>query len=157
MSILFYSLQLLSVLNCVYSVIITESNHFKIAATTSSPTRKPTLKPSQSTTSSPSITPSFLPSSSYAPSSNSPTITAAPTSWFGSVETNPNPGQLVTSSDKNFTTMSMIYTFVICIILFLFLLIFFEFNRHYKQIFLKRYQKRFIDIGQVPPQPPDSR
>ena len=152
-SILLHYLQLLSILICIYSITITESNHFKIAATTSSPTRKPTLKPSQTNTPSPTMTPL----SSYAPSSNSPIITAAPTSWFGSVETNPNPGQLVTSSDKNFTTMSMIYTFVICIILFLFLLIFFEFNRHYKQIFLKRYQKRFIDIGQVPPQPPDSR
>ena len=47
----------------------------------------------------------------------------------------------------------MVYTLVINIIMFLMLLIFFEFNRHYRQIFLKRLQKRFIDIGKVPPIP----
>jgi hypothetical protein len=49
----------------------------------------------------------------------------------------------------------MVYTLLINIVLIILFLLFFEYNRHYKQIFLKRYQKRFIDIGQVPPQPSD--
>lgn len=51
------------------------------------------------------------------------------------------------------STRGMIYTLVINIIMFVMLLLFFEFNRHYRQIFLKRLQKRFIDIGKVPPIP----
>ena len=48
----------------------------------------------------------------------------------------------------------MIYTLIINIIMFSMLLCFFEANRFYRQIFLKRFQKRFIDIGRVPPIPP---
>ena len=56
-------------------------------------------------------------------------------------------------SDLNLSTRGMIYTLVINIIMFVMLLLFFDFNRHYRQIFLKRMQKRFIDIGRVPKMP----
>ena len=110
-------------------------------------TSRPTLRPQLQT-----LSPSR--SQTAAPSSSDQIISAAPSTWLNIPV---NSGQLVTSSDKNFTTMSMVYTFVICVVLFICILVFFEFNRHYKQIFLKRYQKRFIDIGQVPPQPPETR
>ena len=69
--------------------------------------------------------------------------------WFNVSLTN----QLFTSKDKQLSTMSMIYTLVINFVLFVGFIVFFEYSRHYKQIFLKRYQRRFIDLGQVPPQP----
>ena len=49
--------------------------------------------------------------------------------------------------------MSMIYTLIFCVVLFIFFICFFEYNRRYKQIYEKRCQKRFIDIGQVPERP----
>lgn len=45
------------------------------------------------------------------------------------------------------TTRGMWITLVLNVIMFIFLLCFFEGNRFYRQIFLKRLQKRFIDIG----------
>lgn len=58
-------------------------------------------------------------------------------------------------STKTFSTSSMLYTLGINLGLFVFFIFFFEANRHYKQIFLKRMQKRFIKAGRVPPEPPD--
>jgi hypothetical protein len=59
-----------------------------------------------------------------------------------------------TNSAAQSTTRGMIYTFIINIIIFLILLIVFEVYRHYKQIFLKRYQKRYIETNRIPPEPP---
>ena len=59
-----------------------------------------------------------------------------------------------TKNNLDLSTNGMIYTLIINIVMFLFLLCFFEANRFYRQIFLKRFQKRFIDIGRVPPIPP---
>ena len=66
------------------------------------------------------------------------------------------PSQL-SNHDKNnldLSTKGMIYTLIINMFMFSMLLGFFEVNRFYRQIFLKRLQKRFIDIGRVPPIPP---
>lgn len=57
-------------------------------------------------------------------------------------------------NNLDLSTKGMIYTLIINIFMFTFLLCFFEANRFYRQIFLKRFQKRFIDIGRVPPIPP---
>ena len=57
-------------------------------------------------------------------------------------------------NNLDLSTRGMIYTLIINIIMFVMLLCFFEFHRHYRQIFQKRVQKRFIDIGRVPPIPP---
>jgi hypothetical protein len=57
-------------------------------------------------------------------------------------------------NNLDLSTNGMIYTLIINIVMFTFLLCFFEANRFYRQIFLKRFQKRFIDIGRVPPIPP---
>ena len=46
-------------------------------------------------------------------------------------------------------------TLFINISLFVFILVLFEFNKKYKQIYLKRYQQRFVDTGRVPDEPPD--
>ena len=56
--------------------------------------------------------------------------------------------------NTEFSTQSMVYTLLINVVAFIFLTCFFEGNRHYKQIFLKRLQQRFITIGRVPPEPP---
>lgn len=65
-----------------------------------------------------------------------------------------------TSSDAavralNLSTEGMILTLLVNVIIFAALLLFFEKNRFYKQIFLKRYQRRFTETGRVPPAPPD--
>ena len=63
----------------------------------------------------------------------------------------------LSNHDKNnldLSTKGMIYTLIINMFMFSMLLGFFEVNRFYRQIFLKRQQKRFIDIGRVPPIPP---
>ena len=62
---------------------------------------------------------------------------------------------LCTSASKNLTLGGMLTTLIASVILLVALVILFEYSRHYKQIFLKRYQKRFINIGRVPSQPPD--
>lgn len=51
-------------------------------------------------------------------------------------------------------TRAMIYTLIINIALFVVLVMVFEANRRYKQIFLKRYQKRFVEADRVPEEPP---
>jgi Late exocytosis, associated with Golgi transport len=64
----------------------------------------------------------------------------------------------LTGNDNNqldLSTRGMIYTLIINIVVFVCILIFFEVNRFYRQIFLKRYQKRFIEKGRVPPKPPN--
>lgn len=53
------------------------------------------------------------------------------------------------------STRGMLLTFLVNVVLFVLLMLFFEFNRHYKQIFLKRYQNKFIKTGRVPEKPPD--
>ena len=53
------------------------------------------------------------------------------------------------------STRGMLLTFLVNVVLFVLLMLFFEFNRHYKQIFLKRYQNKFIKAGRVPDKPPD--
>jgi hypothetical protein len=53
------------------------------------------------------------------------------------------------------STRGMVYTLIINVCMFVFFLLFFEANRKYRQIYLKRLQKRFLDIGRVPPNPPE--
>lgn len=55
-----------------------------------------------------------------------------------------------------FILLGLLTTLYINISLFIFILILFEFNKKYKQIYLKRFQQRFIDSGRVPEEPPDS-
>ncbi len=55
-----------------------------------------------------------------------------------------------------FIFLGLLTTLYINISLFIFILILFEFNKKYKQIYLKRFQQRFIDTGRVPEEPPDS-
>ncbi len=111
---------------------------------TSNPSKQPSKTPSiaptlQPSTVIPSVKPVHTPGPTY------------PSLWINITESQ----KLFTSKDKNLTTTSMLYTLGINLALFVFFLVFFETNRKYKQIYLKRYQARFIDIGQVPPQPPD--
>lgn len=51
------------------------------------------------------------------------------------------------------TTRGMLLTLAINMVMFTILVIVFESNRSYKQIFLKRYQKRFITAGKIPSEP----
>ena len=69
----------------------------------------------------------------------------------------PDPGSMPQRDHNNLdlSTRGMIYTLIINVCLFTFFLFFFDANRKYKQIYLKRLQKRFIDIGRVPPNPPE--
>jgi len=55
----------------------------------------------------------------------------------------------------NLSTDGMVLTLFVNFVLFAGLLLFFEKNRFYKQIFLKRYQRRFTETSRVPPPPPD--
>ena len=55
----------------------------------------------------------------------------------------------------NLSTEGMVLTLTVNVVIFVLLLFFFEKNRFYKQIFLKRYQKRFTETGRVPPEPSD--
>ena len=55
----------------------------------------------------------------------------------------------------NLSTDGMIVTLIANIGIFSVLLLFFEANRLYKQIFQKRLQKKFISTGRVPKEPPD--
>ena len=56
--------------------------------------------------------------------------------------------------NQHISTMGMITTLAINIGVFIAIQWVFEVNRFYKQIYLKRLQKRFEDIGRVPPIPP---
>lgn len=55
----------------------------------------------------------------------------------------------------NLSTDGMVLTLIVNVGIFCILLMFFEANRLYKQIFQKRLQKRFINTGRVPAEPPD--
>lgn len=57
------------------------------------------------------------------------------------------------NSTQSVTTEGMIYTLGVNLALFFFFIAFFEANRLYKQIFLKRLQRRFVLANKVPPEP----
>ena len=57
-------------------------------------------------------------------------------------------------SKLDLSTQGMLTTLFINMIVFVLILGFFEYNRYYRQIFLKRLQRRFIAAGRVPPNPP---
>jgi type III secretory pathway component EscR len=59
-------------------------------------------------------------------------------------------------NNANIDTTAFVETLVINIGVFISLIAFFETTRFYKQIFLKRHQKRFIMTERVPPIPSDS-
>lgn len=123
--------------------VLSVSQNLVLGASSIVPSKAPSMQPMRTQfPTSPTLTPSRA------------RFTISPTSgyfwWNSTIDKS-----ILTSKDKNLDTMSMVYTLIINIVLFIFFLVFFEYNRHYKQIFLKRYQKRFIDIGQVPPQPSD--
>jgi len=59
-------------------------------------------------------------------------------------------------TELNLSTDGMILTLIVNVGIFCCLLMFFEINRLYKQIFQKRLQKRFINTGRVPKEPPDN-
>jgi hypothetical protein len=57
--------------------------------------------------------------------------------------------------NQHLSTGGLFVTLVINVIIFAIIQVIFEINRFYKQIYLKRLQKRFEDTGRVPPVPPD--
>ena len=65
-----------------------------------------------------------------------------------------NDAGVYDNPNQHISTMGMITTLAINIGVFIAIQGLFEVNRFYKQIYLKRLQKRFEDIGRVPPIPP---
>jgi hypothetical protein len=66
----------------------------------------------------------------------------------------PVPKDSNPNDNNNLTTTGMVETLLISTACFIFVLFVFEANRFYKQIYLKRLQKKFINAGRVPPEPP---
>ena len=67
----------------------------------------------------------------------------------------PPPGVPPPETNRNDTTTNgMLTTLLISMLGFVVIQATFEYNRNYKQIYLKRLQKRFIHVGRVPPEPP---
>lgn len=65
-----------------------------------------------------------------------------------------NTSNTLSSNNNNVnTTSGMVTTLIINIVIFLLIMFVFELNRHYKQIYQKRYQKRFIETNRIPPEP----
>ena len=64
------------------------------------------------------------------------------------------PDTIPDNPNQHISTMGMITTLLINIGVFVLVQWIFEVNRFYKQIYLKRLQKRFEEIGRVPPIPP---
>ena len=71
------------------------------------------------------------------------------------INTPSDEGQTYDNPNQHLTTGGMFITFIISLCCFLIVQGIFETNRFYKQIYLKRLQKRFEEIGRVPsiPQP----
>jgi hypothetical protein len=57
-------------------------------------------------------------------------------------------------ANNTYTTSGAMTTLAFSIVLFVIIQAVFEYTRFYKQIHLKRLQKRFQEIGRVPPNPP---
>ena len=66
----------------------------------------------------------------------------------------PGTDTIPDNPNQHISTMGMITTLLINIGVFVLVQWIFEVNRFYKQIYLKRLQKRFEEIGRVPPIPP---
>ena len=66
----------------------------------------------------------------------------------------PDGNTVPDNPNQHISTMGMITTLLINIGVFVLIQWVFEVNRFYKQIYLKRLQKRFEEIGRVPPIPP---
>eukprot|EP01038_Epipyxis_sp_PR26KG_P006986 gene6986-9547_t len=59
------------------------------------------------------------------------------------------------NTNNNLTAIGMVETLLINLGVFLAVMLVFEINRHYKQIYLKRLQRRFQISKRVPPVPPE--
>ena len=64
-----------------------------------------------------------------------------------STQSNPN-------SNANHSYDGTVVTVITSLFIFVAIQTTFEINRFYKQIYMKRFQKRFEDVGRVPPEPP---
>jgi hypothetical protein len=80
-------------------------------------------------------------------------------SIFIQADPNPNSDKSVIpvyyNPNQHLSTKGMLITLGINLVMFVILVGVFEAHRFYKQIYLKRLQKRFEDIGRVPPIPKD--
>lgn len=66
------------------------------------------------------------------------------------------PSRINRNDNKHITFSGVLETLLIAASFALFILIVFETHRFYKQIYLKRYQQKFITTNRVPPYPSDS-